>query len=94
VLVTLRSGQPALVAQVFGIAAVVLGLDYLAMLGAERILSTPKVPPGARHCRTVLSVLQVALGRASHARRAPPPRRPRLGQPLTFPDDPAAAANR
>ena len=62
VLVTLRIGQPALVAQVFGIAAVVLGLDYLAMLGAERILSTPKVRPVLGIVGTVLSVLQVALG--------------------------------
>jgi multiple antibiotic resistance protein len=62
VLVTLRTGQPALVAQVFGIAAVVLGLDYLAMLGAERILSTPKVRPVLGIVGTVLSVLQVALG--------------------------------
>ncbi len=62
VLVTLRTGQPALVAQVFGIAAVVLGLDYLAMLSADRILSTPKVRPVLGIVGTVLSVLQVALG--------------------------------
>ena len=62
VLVVLRAGQPALVAQVFGIVAIVLGLDYLAMLSADRILSTPKVRPVLGIVGTVLSVLQVALG--------------------------------
>ncbi len=62
VLVVLRAGQPALVAQVVGIAAIVLGLDYLAMLSADRILSTPKVRPVLVIVGTVLSVLQVALG--------------------------------
>jgi len=62
VLVVLRVGQPALVAQVVGIAAIVLGLDYLAMLSADRILSTPKVRSVLGIVGTVLSVLQVALG--------------------------------
>jgi len=62
VVVTLRAGQPGVLLQVFGITAVVLAVDYLAMLSADRILSTPKVRPALGIVGAVLSILQVALG--------------------------------
>jgi len=61
-LVTMRAGQPAVVAEIIGIAAAVLLLDLGAMLSADRILTTPAVRPTLGILGSVLSVLQVALG--------------------------------
>src|SRR5262245_23768231 len=61
-LVSLRSSQTAVVLQIIGIAILVLALDLVAMLAADRILTTPAVRPTLGILGSVLSVLQVALG--------------------------------
>jgi small neutral amino acid transporter SnatA (MarC family) len=61
-LVSLRAGQSGIVAEIIGLAAVVLALDLVAMLTANRILTTPGVAPALAILGSVLSVLQVALG--------------------------------
>ena len=61
-LMTLRSGQTTILLGIIGIAGLVLVLDLVAMLTAERILTTPAVRPALGILASVLSVLQVALG--------------------------------
>ena len=61
-LVSLRAGQPGVVAEIIGLAAIVLALDLTAMLTANRILTTPGVAPALGILGSVLSILQVALG--------------------------------
>ena len=61
-LATMRSGQTAPLLGIAGIAALVLALDVVAMLTADRILTTPGVRPTLGILGSVLSVLQVALG--------------------------------
>ena len=61
-LMTLRAGQTAILVRIIGIAVLVLGLDLVAMLTADRILTTPAVRPTQGILGSVLSVLQVALG--------------------------------
>ena len=61
-LVSLRAGQSGVVAEIIGLAAVVLALDLVAMLTANRILTTPGVAPALGILGSVLSILQVALG--------------------------------
>ena len=61
-LMSLRSGQTTILLGIMGIAGLVLVLDLLAMLTAERILTTPAVRPTLGILGSVLSVLQVALG--------------------------------
>jgi multiple antibiotic resistance protein len=61
-LVSLRAGQTAVVAEIIGLAALVLALDLVAMLTANRILTTPGVAPALGILGSVLSILQVALG--------------------------------
>jgi len=58
----MRSGQTAALLGIAGIAALVLALDVVAMLTADRILTTPAVRPTLGILGSVLSVLQVALG--------------------------------
>lgn len=47
---------------ILGVAAVVLVLDLLAMLGAYRLAKTPFFTPGLRIVGAVMGILQVALG--------------------------------
>ena len=61
-LVSLRAGQPAVLAQIVGLVALVLALDLVAMLTADRIMTTPAVRPTLGILGIVLSILQVALG--------------------------------
>ena len=61
-LVSLRAGQPAVIAQIIGLVALVLVLDLVAMLTADRIMTTPAVRPALGILAIVLSILQVALG--------------------------------
>lgn len=61
-LVSLRAGQAAVIAQIVGLAALVLVLDLVAMLTADRIMTTPGVRPTLGILAIVLSILQVALG--------------------------------
>jgi multiple antibiotic resistance protein len=61
-LASMRSGQTAALLGIAGIAALVLALDVVAMLTADRILTTPAVRPTLGILGSVLSVLQVALG--------------------------------
>jgi len=61
-LMSLRSGQTAVLVTIMGIAVLVLVLDLVAMLTADRILTTPAVRPTLGILGSVLSVLQVALG--------------------------------
>jgi multiple antibiotic resistance protein len=61
-LMSLRSGQTAVLVKIIGIAVLVLALDLVAMLTADRILTTPAVRPTLGILGSVLSVLQVALG--------------------------------
>ena len=61
-LATMRSGQTGPLLGIAGIAALVLALDVVAMLTADRILTTPGVRPTLGILGSVLSVLQVALG--------------------------------
>ncbi len=60
-LVTLRSGDTASQMKILGVTAVVLALDLLAMLSAERILATP-LAGALGILGAVMGVLQVALG--------------------------------
>jgi multiple antibiotic resistance protein len=62
VLVTLREGDTAGLMEIAGVTAVVLVLDLLAMLFADRILKTPFVAPVLGIVGVVLGILQVALG--------------------------------
>lgn len=62
VLVTLRTGQTMTLLRIAGITAIVLALDFLAMLSADRILNRPMVRPILGILGSVLSVLQAALG--------------------------------
>jgi multiple antibiotic resistance protein len=59
ILMTLGGGH---VVEIFAIAAAVLVLDFLAMLGAEWILKTESVATALAIVGMVLGVLQVALG--------------------------------
>ena len=59
---SLRSGQTEVLAKIVGITILVLVLDVVAMLTADRILTTPAVRPALGILGSVLSVLQVALG--------------------------------
>lgn len=59
-LATLQEG--GLVGPVLVMAAIVLVLDLVAMLSADRILKTPMVAPTLGIIGAVLGVLQVALG--------------------------------
>lgn len=61
VLVTLRD-DIATDSQVLGVAVFVLLLDLIAMLFAQRILTTPLVPIALGIVEPVMGVLQVALG--------------------------------
>ncbi len=61
-LMTLRAGQTEILLRIIGIAVVVLGRDLVAMLTADRILTTTAVRPTLGILGSVLSVLQVALG--------------------------------
>ena len=61
-LASMRAGQTAALLGIAGIAALVLALDVVAMLAADRILTTPAVRPTLGILGSVLSVLQVALG--------------------------------
>ena len=61
-LMSLRSGQTTILLGIIGIAGLVLVLDLVAMLTADRILTTPAVRPTLGILGSVLSVLQVALG--------------------------------
>ena len=61
-LASMRSGQTTALLGIAGIAALVLALDVVAMLTADRILTTPAVRPALGILGSVLSVLQVALG--------------------------------
>jgi multiple antibiotic resistance protein len=61
-LMSLRSGQTAVLVKIIGIAVLVLVLDLAAMLTADRILTTPAIRPTLGILGSVLSVLQVALG--------------------------------
>ena len=61
-LVSLRAGQPTRIAQIIGLVALVLALDLVAMLAADRIMTTPAVRPTLGILGIVLSILQVALG--------------------------------
>ena len=61
-LMSLRSGQPEVLVKIIAIAVLVLVLDLVAMLTADRILTTPAVRPTLGILGSVLSVLQVALG--------------------------------
>ncbi|HEX5075780.1 MAG TPA: MarC family protein [Gemmatimonadaceae bacterium] len=61
-LMSLRSGQTAVVVKIGAITVLVLVLDLVAMLTADRILTTPAVRPALGILGSVLSVLQVALG--------------------------------
>jgi len=60
--VTLAGSDTTTVLAILGIAAAVLVLDLLAMLSADRILSTPLVASALRIVGSVMGVLQVALG--------------------------------
>jgi len=61
-LVTMRAGRPAIILEIVGITALVLALDLVAMLTADRILTTRFVRPALVILGSVLSVLQIALG--------------------------------
>jgi multiple antibiotic resistance protein len=61
-LVTLADGDVGMVFRILGMIAVVMLLDLLAMLYAERILKTPFVAPALGILGAVMAVLQVALG--------------------------------
>lgn len=61
VLVKLRAGTTTL-AEILGVTALILVLDLLAMLFAERILKTPVVASALAIVGSVMGVLQVALG--------------------------------
>ena len=61
-MVTMRAGRPAIILEIVGLAALVLALDLVAMLTADRILTTRFVRPALVILGSVLSVLQVALG--------------------------------
>lgn len=60
-LLTLHPGMAGAL-QILGVAAIVLLLDLLAMLGAERLLKVPFVMPALGIIGAVMGVLQVALG--------------------------------
>lgn len=62
ILVTLRTGVPTLALQLLGVTVAVLAVNFLAMLGAERILRTPFVGTMLGTVGMVLAILQVALG--------------------------------
>ncbi len=61
-LVALRADDPAIAPPLFGVMAVILALDLLAMLGADGILKTPFVKPLLGIVGAIVGVLQVALG--------------------------------
>jgi len=61
-LVTLTDGDVGMVFRILGMIAVVMLLDLLAMLYADRILKTPFVAPALGILGAVMAVLQVALG--------------------------------
>jgi multiple antibiotic resistance protein len=61
-LMSLRSGQTEVLVKIGGITLLVLVLDLVAMLTADRILTTPAARPTLGILGSVLSVLQVALG--------------------------------
>ncbi|MGH7681137.1 MAG: MarC family protein [Candidatus Eiseniibacteriota bacterium] len=61
-LMTLRWDGATIAPQVIQVAAIVLVLDLLAMLSADRILKTPFVAPVLGVIGIVVGVLQVALG--------------------------------
>jgi multiple antibiotic resistance protein len=61
-LVTLREGNTAVILQVYALTALVLALDLLAMLTADRILKTPVLAAGLAIAGVVMGVLQVAVG--------------------------------
>jgi multiple antibiotic resistance protein len=61
-LVTVRAGDPDIVRQIWAVTGLVLVLDLLGMLGADRILRTPFVAPVLGIIGAVMGVLQVALG--------------------------------
>jgi len=60
--VTLAGDDTTLVLRILALVALVLALDYLAMLGAHRIVTTPFVRPILGIVAAIMSVLQVALG--------------------------------
>jgi multiple antibiotic resistance protein len=62
ILVTLREGDTVGLMQIVSVMAVVLVLDLLAMLFADRILKTRFVAPVLGIVGVVLGILQVALG--------------------------------
>jgi multiple antibiotic resistance protein len=60
--VTVRAGHPDIVAQIWGVTAVILALDLAAMLCADSVLRAPYVASIFGILGAVLGVLQVALG--------------------------------
>ena len=61
-LVTLNAGNVPGTVKVYELLGVVLALDLLAMLFADRIVKTPGVAPALGILGSVLGILQVALG--------------------------------
>jgi multiple antibiotic resistance protein len=61
-LVTLADGDVGMVFRILGMIAVVMLLNLLAMLYADRILKMPFVAPALGILGAVMAVLQVALG--------------------------------
>jgi multiple antibiotic resistance protein len=61
VLVTLGRGNTTRLLEILVTAGVVLLLDLLAMLSAERVLKAPFVAPALAIVGAVMAVLQVAL---------------------------------
>jgi small neutral amino acid transporter SnatA (MarC family) len=61
-LVTLARGDPTTILRILGLVGLVLALDLVAMLAADRVLGTPLVRPVLGTVASVVSVLQIALG--------------------------------
>ena len=62
VLILMITLQPGRILLVLGVAVAVLALDYVAMLGAHRIVTAPFVAAALGIVGMVLGILQVALG--------------------------------
>ena len=61
-MVTLAGGDPTKILRLLGLVGLVLALDLVAMLAADRVLRTPLVKPVLGIIGSVVSVLQVSLG--------------------------------
>jgi multiple antibiotic resistance protein len=57
-----RGDQTSILLQIVAVTAAVLALDFIAMLGADRIMRTPAVGTVVAIVGMVLAILQVALG--------------------------------